>query len=74
MENIRLDVLLSLLEPGDEGGADGGIELLHHLVPGHNDGLQALGCRSPNLPADVVIIRVLVIRPNNIIYSSALST
>lgn len=40
MENIRLDVLLSLLEPGDEGGGDCGVELLHHLVSGHDHGLR----------------------------------
>ena len=75
VENIRLDVLLPLLEPGDgdEGGADGGVELFHHLVPGRDHGLQALGCRSPHLPADIVVVRVFVIRPDTVTVSFTLS-
>ena len=56
VENIRLDVLLSLLEPGDEGGAEGGVELLHHLVSGHDHRFKTLGGRSPHLPAHVVVV------------------
>ena len=31
------EVILPLIEPGDEDVADGGVELLHHLVPDRNN-------------------------------------
>ena len=49
--------------PSDEGGADSPVKGIDHLVSADHHGLQALGRGPPNLPAHVVIVRVLVVRP-----------
>ena len=61
VEYVALDRLLALLEAADEHWRDLVVEAGEQLVTRADDGVQALGRRSPYLPAHVVVVRVVVL-------------
>ena len=52
-------------EPGNEEGGDVLVEVGEHLRSRPKDSCQALCCRPPHLPADVVIITILIVFPGS---------
>lgn len=60
-EDVSFDILLPLLEPAYQNWGKRFVEILKQIVPAADNGLQALGCSPADLPADVIIIAVLVV-------------
>lgn len=60
-EDVSFDILLPLFESAYQDRRKGFVEVLQEVMPAADNGLQALGCRPADLPADVIIIAVLII-------------
>lgn len=61
IEDVSFDILLPLFEPAYQGWGESSVEVLQEVVPAADNGLQALGRSPADLPADVVIVAVLVV-------------
>lgn len=61
IEDVSFDILLPLFEPAYQGWGESSVEVLQEIRPAADHGLQALGRSPAHLPADVVVVAVLVI-------------
>ena len=60
-KDVGPHVLLALLKPGQQGGADGGVEGEEKVASRADQSIQTLDGGAPHLPAHVVIVTVLVV-------------
>lgn len=61
-KDVRPHVLLSLLESGQQSGADGGVEGEEEVPAGVDQRLQTLDGGAPHLPAHIIVVTVLIVR------------
>lgn len=60
-KDVSFDVLLPLFESAYQDWGKRFVEVLEEIVPAADNGFQALGCRPADLPADVIIVAVLIV-------------
>lgn len=60
-EDVSFDIFLPLFESANQDWRKSFVEVLKEITAAADNGLQALGCRPADFPADVIIITVLIV-------------